>query len=169
MRCEKAKLKIDAYVCGELPPELGAAIEEHLKSCDDCRQAVAALRRMVSLARVSHTPPVPEGFAERVMALARARAAETPGVAAGIPFQWRRVASMPMRAAAAAILVVGLLVGSMMGWGTLPASAGRPAAKAMLTSDLLTGYNLDTLGEAPEGSLANSYLALVLGPDGEGR
>ncbi len=64
------------------------------------------------------------------------------------------------RIAAAAVLAFGLTVGSYMGW-----SAGRSMAPAAHV-DPLNAYNLDYLGDAPDGSLARSYLALASNPEG---
>jgi len=68
--------------------------------------------------------------------------------------------------AAAAVLVFGLAVGSYMGW-----SAERPmpqavTARTAVQADPLDAYNLDYLGDAPDGSLAGSYLALASNPKG---
>ena len=73
-----------------------------------------------------------------------------------------------MHAAAAAVLVIGLAVGLVMGWTTLPASQA-PSAQAAVQADPLEAYNLDYLGDAPSGSLADSYMALVSGRNGEGQ
>jgi hypothetical protein len=73
-----------------------------------------------------------------------------------------------MRAAAAAMLVVGLLAGLAMGWNTVQAPAAKPSAQAAPQGDPLAGYNLDYLGDAPSGSLADGYMALLSGLNGEG-
>jgi anti-sigma-K factor RskA len=109
---------------------------------------------------------VPDGFAARVMAKARNRRA---AVSAGWnPLQWWRLTTAPMHVAAAAVLVVGLGVGLLMSWMTLPAGQA-PATQASVQADPLDTYNLDYLGDAPGGSLADSYLALASGRNGEGQ
>ncbi|MFW6106933.1 MAG: hypothetical protein ACOC8H_02110 [bacterium] len=74
----------------------------------------------------------------------------------------------PMHAAAAAVLVIGLAVGLVMGWTTSPAGQ-TPPAQATVQADPLDAYNLDYLGDAPSGSLADSYLTLVSATDEGGR
>jgi len=67
---------------------------------------------------------------------------------------------MPMRAAAAAVLVIGLGTGALIGWNTWQAPAAPPT-QAVSQVDPLAPYSLDYLTDAPDGSLAQSYLALV--------
>ena len=161
MRCRKARLTIDAYVSGKIGPRDRVAIEEHLKACDGCRQAATVARRLVALGQALPMPPVPEGFAKRVMAQARRRIAlPAPAAPSWSLAAWWRMASAPVRAAAAAVLVIGLASGVLMGWSTWQAQAARPAQTA-LQADPLASYNVGYLTDAPEGSLAQTYLALV--------
>jgi anti-sigma factor RsiW len=169
MRCEKVRLKIDAHVSGELAPRVRAAVEEHLAACDGCRQAAATAERLVALGQALTAPPVPDGFAERVQALARWRTARPALTAPNwSPAAWWRMVSMPMRAAAAAVLVGGLAGGVLMGRSTWQTPAGSPAQRA-LPADPLAPYNVDYLTDAPDGSLAEGYLSLVSSPAQEGK
>jgi len=169
MRCEKVRVKIDAYLTGELSPQDHAAVEEHTKACDSCRAAVVTARKLTRLGQAASVPPIPEGFAQRLRALARQRIARpTPLAATWNPAAWWRTVSMPMRAAAAAVLVVGLATGVLMGWDTGQAAAAQPAP-LVSQSDPLAVYNMDYLTDAPNGSLAESYLALVSDSNGRGR
>jgi anti-sigma factor RsiW len=167
MRCEDVTTRLDAYAAGELQPVLAAKLAAHLESCESCRQSLARLKRLVAVLGQASVPPVPVGFASRVMAQARSR--RTAAASAGWnPLRWWRLVPVPMHAAAAAVLVIGLAAGLVMGWATLPASQAPPA-QAAVQADPLDAYNLDYLGDAPSGSLADSYLALVSGRNGEGQ
>jgi anti-sigma factor RsiW len=169
MRCEEVRLKIDAYVSGELSPQAGSAVEEHLKACDGCRRAAATARQLIVLGQTLPTPPVPEGLAQRLQTLARQRIARlVPAAASWSLVAWWRMVSMPMRAAAAAVLVIGLATGVLMGWNTLQAPAISPT-QAVSQANPLAPYNVDYLTEAPDGSLAQTYLALVSSPAPEGK
>jgi NhaP-type Na+/H+ or K+/H+ antiporter len=67
-----------------------------------------------------------------------------------------------MHAAAAAVLVVGLAAGLALGWAARPATRqAQEDSQAMALTTALAAYNLDYLGDAPGGSLADSYLALL--------
>jgi len=61
------------------------------------------------------------------------------------------------KVAAAAVLVFGLAAGSYMGRSVSQTVTAQTAVQA----DPLAVYNLDYLADAPEGSLADSYLALA--------
>jgi anti-sigma factor RsiW len=170
MCCEKVRLKIDAYVSGELPPHIRAAVEGHLEACDGCRQAASTTRRLVALGQSVPTPPVPDGFAQRVQVLARRRIIR-PAAAASpwSPAAWWRIVSTPMHAAAAAVLVIGLATGVLMGWSTWQAPAATSPAQVASQADPLGPYNVDYLTDAPDGSLAQTYLVLVSSPAQEGK
>jgi anti-sigma factor RsiW len=167
MRCEDATTRIDAYAAGELQPALAAKVAAHVESCEACRQSLERLKRLVAVLGQASIPPVPDGFAARLMAKARSR--HPAAASAGWnPLRWWRLAPAPMHAAAAAVLVIGLAVGLLMGWTTLPAGQAPPA-QATVQADPLDAYNLDYLGDAPSGSLADGYLALVSSPAQEGK
>jgi len=66
------------------------------------------------------------------------------------------------RVAAAAVLVFGLAAGSYMGRSMSQTVTARTAVQ----TSPLDAYNLDYLSDAPDGSLAGSYLALASNPKG---
>lgn len=73
--CEDFAALLDPYIDGELPPEEAARVREHLRSCDGCRAYVQAALTMRDAFPEAEDTPVPEGFAEGVMAAIRADAA----------------------------------------------------------------------------------------------
>ena len=86
MRCEDVTTRLDAYAAGEIPPALAAKLAAHLESCESCRQSLGRLKRLAAVLGQASAPPVPVGFAYRVMAKARGRRA----VAASAGFRSRR-------------------------------------------------------------------------------
>jgi hypothetical protein len=106
-------------------------------------------------------PPVPDGLADRVMALARTRFARpAPADSLWNLAAWRQALSVPVRVAAAIVLVLGLALGILMGRGVWQSPAPSTAA-ANSASDPLAAYNVDYLTDTPSGSLAESYLSLT--------
>ena len=73
--CEDFAALLDPYIDGELPPGEAARVREHLRSCDGCRAYVQAALTMRDAFPEAEDTPVPEGFAEGVMAAIRADAA----------------------------------------------------------------------------------------------
>jgi hypothetical protein len=69
-----------------------------------------------------------------------------------------------MHIAAAATLLIGLAIGLMLGWTTAKSSGRPPAAEQ---TDLLGAYQFDFLSEAPQGSIADTYLTFIMA-DSEG-
>ena len=168
MRCEELQDRLPAYSAGELPTDVREAAQAHLGGCAACRAALARIDALASVLADAQTPPVPAGFAARVMAEARSR--RSAAVSAGWnPLRRWRLASAPMRAAAAAVLLVGLGAGLWMGWSSGPAVVSPDRAETTSQARLLDTYQLEALGDAHEGSLADSYFALVSINNGKGR
>jgi len=167
MRCEDVTTRLDAYAAGELQPALAAKLAAHLDLCESCQQSLHRLKRLAAVLGQASVPPVPDGFAARIMAKARNRRVSVAS-AGWNPLRWWRLVPAPMHAAAAAVLVIGLAVGLLMSWTTLPAGQAAPG-QATVQADPLAPYNVDYLTDAPDGSLAQTYLALVSTPAGEGK
>ncbi len=175
MRCDEVLNQLVAFSSGELPADVRQVVQAHLAECAACRAELSRLDALAGVLAGTRSPPVPAGFAARVTAAARRRQ-DAPSarlrqgyggqVAPWNLLRWWRLTSGPMHAAAAAVLIVGLTVGAVMGWASAPPIA--PAETAAQT-DPVDAYQVDFLGEAPAGSLADSYLALVSGRNGEGQ
>jgi anti-sigma-K factor RskA len=141
---------IAAYVLGALPADERAELEEHLRTCEDCRGAVAELRTVTD-ALAASAPPVaaPPAVRERVMATVRAEAAVLSAAppAADAPAARRalRLGRLRLRpawalAGAAAVAVAVVLVIVLGGGGGAPVTrspaqvtaAAGPHARAFL-------------------------------------
>ena len=158
MSCRNVVSRLNAYLDGELSGRDRERVEQHLGECGRCREALARLRAVAhALARLPE-PPVPQGFAERVVARARLRARLQPVVVE----LWR---SFPLarRIAAAAALVLGIGLGALMARDVTRASPMTSSA-----ADPNAVYRLDFLSDAPEGSLVDAYLTLASGANGGG-
>ena len=167
MRCDEVTARLDAYLAGELPPARRAEIGSHVETCSDCRRTLDRARRLASLLVETPVPPVPSHFAERVLVETRNRR-KRKATAWSIRTWWLTFPA-PMRAAAAAMLLVGAGIGMAFGWGAAPVPRSTASAQAEQGDSVFAGYGLDALGDAPDGSLAESYLALLDGRNGEGR
>ena len=109
------------YALHALSPEESAAIEDHLRTCDQCRQEVAEYRGdMAALAMSVEQVPLPEGaterFMERVAAFADKPAAiqpqSTSAAATVLPFEaarkkrlWPTIVPWATAAALAAVCI----------------------------------------------------------------
>jgi len=165
MCCENVQQQLKRFAAGDLPVADRQAVQAHLAECTACRGKLAELDALASVVVGTPTPPIPSGFASRVMAAARRRQDAQP-IAAWNLLRWWRLTSAPMHAAAAAVLIVGLSVGVVLGWTSAPQAARAETAAEIDPVDV---YQIDYLGEAPSGSLADSYLTLVSATDEGGR
>jgi len=166
MRCRTARRRLNAYLDGELLAAERSRMEEHLDHCEGCRAALERLRGVAdALAAASAPPPVPEGFHWRLMA----RAAQNSEQSRRRPVVVRLWSSFSpaMRLAAAAMLVLGIGLGGLIGWDLSRATAKPPQGVA--ASDPNAVYGFDYLSEAPGGSLADAYLTLASAANGGGK
>ena len=87
------------------------------------------------------------------------------------PNIWTVVFKRPItRSAAAAVLVMGLAFGALMGWDTWQSPDIRSVSNSQMAQVELTAiYNLDYLTGTPKGSPADAYLTLVSATNGRER
>ena len=147
-------------LAGELPPERAAALGARLVREPELAAAWRRLETAWRAAEPAPGAPVPPGFAHEVMARARREAEGAPVLSWALAPLW-------VRAAGAAALASGIIVGA--GLGALrrpaepPAAATAAAAEAAPASEETSEENGFL---AP--SLAEEYLAALAGEDGEG-
>ncbi len=157
MRCQDVQDQLRAFSIGELPMDVRQAIQAHLSACAACRAELTAVDALAGVLAAAQTPPIPEGLAARVLSTARQRR-EIDQIEPWNLVRWWRLTSAPMQAAAAAMIVVGLAIGLVLGSASGPLP---PQGAGRMQPDPFEVYPLDSLGEAPGGSLAESYLALA--------
>lgn len=166
MRCSEVQQKLDLFATQELAPSVRERIEGHLESCEDCRKALAKLRRFEDLLTASPAPPVPDGFSARVVARAKERQAivtrsdRMPRVS--LRSRWKR---LEFSAGTAAALATGLIVGLFMGHETWKAAAQHSKASAAQAVDPLAASGFEYLVEPGGDSLARAYLGLTATSD----
>ena len=66
VRCEEVRREISNYLEGEVPPELRAAIEEHIHGCKRCTAVLNGTRNVVHLYGDERMLEVPLGFSHRL-------------------------------------------------------------------------------------------------------
>ncbi|MDD4787657.1 MAG: zf-HC2 domain-containing protein [Pirellulales bacterium] len=162
MRCREAQSKLDRFVAQELTSAERAQVGAHLASCAACRRALASLRWLQEILADAPAPPIPGGFADRIVARARTQQAATARSNRASRFEQSAWKTIHFSAARAAALAAGLLLGLLMGRDTWRASAGPQAVAAAQQTDLLAAAGLEPLVESGGDSLAHSYIRLTL-------
>jgi anti-sigma factor RsiW len=170
MRCNTVRNKLDHLGLQELAPRMRARVEAHLSACAGCRRYLGRQERLTALlVGAPAPPPIPKGFSDRLMAAARGRQTVRRPVP-GSPWRLRwpsPSASVGRKAAQAVALAGGLVLGVLMGqqtWRFAHATIPQPT----IQPDPLAVYQLDSLTDAPAGSLAQSYLTLTGIPNQNG-
>jgi anti-sigma factor RsiW len=152
MRCEEVRETLEACSTGELEASRAGEVERHMAACEVCRLEFVRLRQLAAFLRGTPVPPVPEGFAARVLS-----GAAEPERSLGA-LRWWRASSMPMRGAAALVLAAGLLAGGFMGRG-----AGKRGEIRRPVEDPLASHYDNFVSDVPESSPVRAYLSLTDG------
>jgi anti-sigma factor RsiW len=78
MTCREAIEFLDGYLSGELPPDLGAAFDEHFAACMPCRRYLHGYRATIRAAKAAFASDddavaeqVPERLVEEIIAARR--------------------------------------------------------------------------------------------------
>jgi len=166
MRCSEVQQRLDLHATKELTHAVHQRIEAHLESCDQCREALARLRRFENLLTAAPAPPVPDGFAARVVAQAKerqaivARSESMPRVR--LWSVWKR---FEFSAGTAAALAAGLIVGVFMGHETWRPVRQQGLTSATRPADPLAASGFEYLVQPSRDSLAQAYLGLTATSD----
>lgn len=162
MRCSEVQQRLDLYATKELTHAVRERIEAHLESCDQCREALARVRRFENLLTAASAPPVPDGFAARVVARAKERqaiVADTEPIPRVLLWSaWKR---FEFSAGTAAALAAGLMLGVFLGHETWQTAAQHPPAPSTQSGDVLVASGFDLLADSRGDSLTEAYLQLT--------
>jgi len=144
--CEDIRELFDGRIDGELTAAEAARLEEHLASCEACREELAELERVWRALGVLAEVEVPEDLAERV--LSRVRSAQRGVRRRGRVYRW----AYPLAAAAA--LLVAVTVGHFLTTdGTIDPETRQIVKEMDLLQNLEVLENLDVLQEMGDGVL----------------
>ena len=164
MHCDRAQALMDRYVNEGFPPDERESFEIHLRGCPDCQQQLAKLQRLLAVLQSVPSPPVPQGFVDRVMARAQCevRAPQPSSRAQPALRRWWEHLGTARLANAIGAVAAGLLLGLVLGQQTwqYAASTSQPA-RPMSGIDAETVYSLDYLSGSAGGSFTETYLALT--------
>ena len=161
MDCQKILSCLNAYQDGELSSELAREVEAHLKACQACRNQAENMQWVGDILDTLAVPPLPHGFAARVMAEAQRRTSlvkerKPVSTLSWLP-RWFAGLSAPMRLAACVTVLAACLLGLFMG---KEVSSSANLQSAMVQTESLDGF--EWFDPAPPASLGSAYLNLAL-------
>ncbi len=157
MDCRDARRQVTEYAAGRLAPDAWHAMREHLRGCQECRQVLGRVDSLAGLAARLPDAPVPVDLSRHLLAAARARQAAR--AIEWNPLLWWRMASLSLRWATLTLGLIGLLLGGATASVVWSGASPDP----WVAADPLERHAIDYLADAPDGSLAGSYLALQQG------
>jgi anti-sigma factor RsiW len=164
VQCENVQQLVHAFVDDEVSRVVACEIEQHLESCIACQSLVHRLRRLDDILNGTAALPVPGGFASRVLGAARRRLLQDAALAKPTESPkrtlYRRLTALD--AVAAAVLALGLSVGTWMASQTWPLLEGLDdlASGAMRNAqDIDDFYGADSVDS--QRPLLQAYMAVV--------
>ena len=164
--CTENRKRLNTYIDGELTGPARREIEAHLSVCRACRRELNQMRGLERLLSRDVVPPVPEGLSGWILAEA-ARLQDSGSVAA---IEWRDSKTYPIRpwwirGATAAVFVLGLAIGTWMGWTSTKGLGARNHTRTRSAQDQIGQYLIafEALGAAPQGSIEGATLELLGG------
>ena len=150
MRCKKVRRKLSAFLDGELPQEEAARIKQHLACCSNCQREAKELFQTYQLltawraVRASDMLTLKKPFA---------------------PLPQRKSllhAWQPVRWAAVAACVVGLLIGGLFGMSLGRTVTQEPSASFITTQQRYVRlWGMEALEELPPDSIEGVYVTLA--------
>lgn len=161
--CAGNRKRLNAYIDGELPERTRCSVERHLAGCESCRAVLDGLRGLEPYLQTLDTPSVPAALISRILSEASLRRRK---VAENRDNRWWRIVwPQPwlVKGATAAALIVGLAIGTFMGWTSYRDSGtGQLMAVATKNEDIESNlYAFDVLSAEPRGSIEAATLALL--------
>ena len=168
MFCRRVRVRVSAFMDGELSVRRRQKVKRHLERCADCREYLGTMGEVTEILREALERPAPTGFALEVMV--RARQAPEHRWFESVPWRWiwqpiRWLEAQPATVLAAALAVVALA--SFLGISMERALFTPPADQTAVTVPTDLGQ-LDWFGATPPGSLGRAYLATTSPPDASG-
>ncbi len=164
MDCEHVRQNLNGYIDAELPEEAVERIAFHLEMCHDCSRAVRRLQGLTTILQEVSAMEMPQDLTDRVLARARE-------CCVGIrPMPRKEVSGVrrliarfcTARMTTAAVLVMGLTIGSLMGRDTWRSQTVQYRGKTQIASAEPTAiYHVDYLTGTPKGSPAEAFLRLA--------
>ena len=158
MNCKKALLHLNRYLDGELSNREKDQVESHLRDCEACCKQFDTLRHVAAMLDVISVPPVPDGFASRVMAKAQKRESFSEGKGNAFwplqwwPLKWFMAVSTPLRLAACGLIVLACMLGALM------------SQEAFVSQKVAADIELSGMkwfDPVPPGSVGSAYLMMT--------
>ncbi|MFZ5766795.1 MAG: anti-sigma factor family protein [Thermodesulfobacteriota bacterium] len=164
LECLRYRKRLNAFLDKELSEREQSLVERHLTQCASCRAVLDDLQELAPLLASLPTSPVPPFLTARIQTAAQARQKQV--ISGSFSRWWREIWTMQplvLKGATAAALVIGLTMGSYLGWASFRIDLLAPSEVTVCRTEIVDGplYAFQSLGTAPQGSMVAATLALM--------
>ena len=157
MKCSQVQKRLSAFQDGELNPQEGERVSDHLESCSACREQYAEMEKVwQALGDFKEILPAPEFYSQLVKKINYSDETRMP-----VRFSWFfQIFSSPW--ATATLLIVGILVGTFLG-NILAKSDLFPFQQnqAAYSRAAIEVFSLKAFDPIPPGTLADKYMRMA--------
>ena len=157
MKCSQVQKRLSAFQDGELKPQEGERVNDHLESCSACREQYAEMEKVwQALGDFKEILPEPEFYGQLVKKINYSDETRIP-----VRFSWFfQIFSSPW--ATATLLIAGILVGTFLGnilakSDLFPFQQNQPAY-SRAASEV---FSLKVFDPIPPGTLADKYMRMA--------
>lgn len=161
--CYRYRKRLGAYLDGELSKRKQTSLERHLEKCSSCRTVLDSLRHLEKDLFSLDVPAVPADLTLKI--LTEARAQKKRNIEDNQIRSWWELLlkqRWELRGATIAALIIGLTMGTFMGWTTYRDGRTAQSSTMKAGSEGVENpfYALDALSSTPEGSIEAVVLTL---------
>lgn len=152
MRCKEVKRRLYAYLDNELNESQRAKIQQHLRQCSNCAREAQLLTRTSRALKIWRDVEPSDNFSATFWRKVAAQETTQPLH----PGFLTRLIHIPLAVAIAAVLIIGILLGGIVGSYLLPQNGA-----AQVKQEYIASFALDSFRSLPPDSIGGVYFTLA--------
>jgi predicted anti-sigma-YlaC factor YlaD len=150
MKCSEIRIKLSAYLDGEVTDQEKKTLSDHLDNCLDCRNELQALHSVRDGLQVIDNMEVPLYFFTRLKQRIVDQEEHMPFI--------ERIRQFALPGFAVVLTLLALVLGN-----TMARTIYKGVAEPELTTETANVFGIEAFDDYPEGSVSSIYSELIAG------